>query len=83
LSKEEEKLGALLESGALDPEALRKLEQSADGQRVKALLGDEKRLTEAIRRGDAAALRNAMETLLRTPEGRRLFRTLGGMMNGR
>jgi hypothetical protein len=80
MTREDEKLGALLKSGALDPEGLRKLEQSSDGQRVKALLGDEKKLAEAVRRGDAKTLRETMQTLLSTPEGQRLFQTLGGMM---
>ncbi len=80
MTREEEKLGALLKSGALDPEGLRRLEQSADGQRVKALLGDEKKLAEAVRKGDAKTLHAAMQTLLSTPEGQRLFQTLGGMM---
>ena len=80
MTREEEKLGALLKSGALDPEGLRKLEQSPDGQRVKALLGDEKKLAEAVRKGDAGTLREAMQTLMSTPEGQRLFQTLGGMM---
>ena len=80
MTREEEKLGALLKSGALDPEGLRKLEQSSDGQRVKALLGDEKKLAEAVRKGDAKTLREMMQTLLSTPEGQRLFQTLGGMM---
>ena len=80
MTREEEKLGALLKSGALDQEGLRKLEQSPDGQRVKVLLGDEKKLAEAVRKGDAKTLQAAMQTLISTPEGQRLFQTLGGMM---
>ena len=80
MTREEEKLGALLKSGALDPEGLRRLEQSSDGQKVKALLGDERKLAEAVRKGDARALQDTMKTLLGTPEGQRLFRALGDMM---
>ena len=80
MTREEEKLASLLRSGAVDAEGLRKLEQSSDGQKVKALLGDEKQLAAAIQNGDAAALQSTMQTLLSTPEGRRLFQTLGGLM---
>ncbi len=80
MTREEEKLASLLRSGAVDAEGLRKLEQSPDGQKVRALLGDERKLAEAVRNGDAKALQDTMKTLLGTPEGQRLFRALGGMM---
>ena len=80
MRKEEEKAAELLSSGKLDPKQLRKLAESRDGQRVRSLLGDEKALAEAVQKGDAAALQGALQTLLATPEGRRLFQQLGGMM---
>jgi hypothetical protein len=80
MHKEEEKAAELLSSGKLDPKQLRKLAESRDGQRVRSLLGDEKALAEAVQKGDAAALQGALQTLLATPEGRRLFQQLGGMM---
>ena len=83
MHKEEEAAKKLLASGQLDGEALRSLGESRDGQKVKALLGDEKALAEAVRRGDAATLQSALQTLLSTPEGRRLFDRLGGMLGKR
>jgi hypothetical protein len=80
MHKEEEKAAELLSSGKLDPKQLRKLAESRDGQRVRSLLGDEKALAEAVQKGDAAALQGALQTLLATPEGRRLFQQLGGMV---
>ena len=83
MRKEEEKAAALLSSGGLDPAELRRLAESRDGQKVRSLLGDEKALAEAVEKGDAAALQGALQTLLASPEGRRLFRQLGGMMGKR
>ena len=83
MRKEEEAAAALLSSGKLDQEKLRSLGESRDGQKVRAMLGDGKALSEAIEKGDAAALQNALQTLLSTPEGRRLFSRLGGMMGKR
>ena len=64
-------------------EEKRKLEAlgaSADGQKVRALLGDEDRLRNAIETGDASALKSAMETVLRSEEGKRLLGQLGAFM---
>ena len=83
MRKEEEEAAALLSSGKLDPEKLRSLGESRDGKKVRAMLGDGKALSEAIEKGDAAALQSALQTLLATPEGRRLFAQLGGMMGKR
>jgi hypothetical protein len=80
MRREEEKAAALLTSGKLDAEQLRKLTESRDGRKLKALLGDERTLAEAVEKGDAAVLQNALQTLLASPEGRRLFKQLGGMM---
>ena len=83
MRKEEEKAAALLSSGKLDAEQLRKLTESRDGQKVRILLGDEKALAQAVEKGDAAVLQGALQTLLASPEGRRLFAQLGGMMGKR
>lgn len=74
-----ELLGSQLPTGAKG-EKLEAISQSADGQKVRALLGDEARLTQAIENGDTAALKAAMETVLRTEEGKRLFRQLGTIL---
>ncbi len=63
----------------LDSALLRKIGESPDGRRLRAALGDEEALAEAVRRGDGEALRGALLRLLATPEGQRLFRELGGM----
>ena len=83
MRKEEEKVAALLSSGKLDAEQLRKLTESRDGQKVRSLRGDEKALAQAVEKGDAAVLQGALQTLLASPEGRRLFAQLGGMMGKR
>ncbi len=63
-----------------DGEKLAALSQSPDGQKVRAMLGDEAKLTQAIQNGDTAALRAAMETVLRSEEGKRLFTQLGAIL---
>ena len=83
MRKEEEQAAALLSSGRLDEKQLQKLAESRDGQKLRSLLGDEKALAEAVQKGDAAVLQGALQTLLATPEGRRLFAQLGGMMGKR
>ena len=83
MRKEEEQAAALLSSGRLDETQLQKLAESRDGQKLRSLLGDEKTLAEAVKKGDAAVLQGALQTLLATPEGRRLFAQLGGMMGKR
>ncbi len=83
MSKEEEQAMKLLSSGTLDGEQLRRLAESRDGQKLRSALGDEKALAEAVKNGDAAVLQNALQSLLATPEGRRLFARLGGMMGKR
>ena len=65
--------------GGLDPALLRKIGESPDGRRLRAALGDEDALAEAVRRGDGEALRGALGRLLATPEGQWLFRELGSM----
>ena len=83
MRKEEETAAALLSSGKLDAGKLRSLTESRDGKKVRSLLGDEKALAEAVEKGDAAVLQEALQKLLATPEGRRLFSQLGGMMGKR
>ena len=83
MRKEEETAAALLSSGRLDEGKLRALADSRDGRKVRSLLGDEKRLAQAVEKGDAEALQGALQTLLASPEGRRLFQQLGGMMGKR
>ena len=83
MRREEEKAAALLSSGKLDPSQLKRLAESRDGRKVRSLLGDEKRLAEAVEKGDAETLQNALQTLLASPEGRRLFEQLGGLMGKR
>ena len=83
MRKEEETAAALLSSGKLDAGKLRSLTESRDGKKVRSLLGDEKALAEAVEKGDAAVLQEALQKLLATPEGRRLFNRLGGLMGKR
>ena len=83
MRREEAEAAALLNSGKLDETQLRKLTESADGQKVRSLLGDEQALAQAVEKGDAAVLQSALQTLLASPEGRRLFDQLGGMMGKR
>lgn len=78
----QELLGKQLPGGEKG-EKLAALSQSADGQRVRALLGDEAKLTQAIETGDTAALKAAMETVLRSEEGKRLFTQLGAVLGKR
>ena len=83
MRKEEEQAAALLSSGKVDPAQLKRLAESRDGQKVRSLLGDEKTLAQAVEKGDATALQGALQKLLATPEGRRLFQQLGGRMGKR
>jgi len=80
VAKESEKARELLSGGKLDAKALGDLARSPDGQAVRALLGDEEKLRRAAENGDAETLNKALQTLLKSPEGQRLFRQLGGMM---
>ena len=82
MRREEEQAAALLNSGKLDETQLRALAESRDGKKLRSLL-DERALAEAVQKGDAAVLQGALQTLLATPEGRRLFNRLGGMMGKR
>lgn len=59
---------------------LSELSESADGQKVRAMLGDENKLRCAMETGDTAALKSAMETVLRSEEGKRLLEQLGAFL---
>ena len=63
---------------AADPALLRKIGESPEGEKLRAALGDERALAEAVRRGDRETLEGALKKLLATPEGQKLFRELGG-----
>ena len=65
---------------AEEAQKLNELGASADGQKVRAMLGDEKRLRSAMETGDAATLKSAMETVLRSEEGKRLLEQLSALM---
>lgn len=52
--------------------SIQKLAESADGKKVRKLLGDEGKAAKALETGDAAELRRIMERVLSTEEGRRL-----------
>ena len=51
---------------------IQKLAESEDGKKVRKLLGDEKKAARALETGDAAELKQIMERVLSTEEGRRL-----------
>lgn len=52
--------------------SLQKLAESPDGKKVRELLGDEQKAAKALETGNAAELRQIMERVLSTEEGRRL-----------
>ena len=78
MKREEGKLPGL-PAGA-DPALLRRIGEGPEGEKLRSVLGDEQALSEAVRRGDRAALQGALARLLATEEGRKLFRELGSMM---
>ena len=78
MKREEGKLPGLPEGA--DPALLRRIGESPAGEKLRAALGDEQALSEAVRRGDRAALQGALSRLLATEEGRKLFRELGSLM---
>ena len=80
MKREDGSLPLPADPGKADPALLRRIGESRDGQKLRAALGDERTLTEALKRGDKAALQGALSRLLATEEGRRLFRELESMM---
>ena len=65
--------GEALRQNAKDIE---KLARSRDGQRVRAMLGDEKQVAKALEQGDTEELRRLMTRVLSSEEGSRLARQL-------
>ena len=76
--------------GLLDPEKsralkqnsrdIRKLAESPDGQKVRAMLGDEKQVARALETGNGEELKKLMSKVLSTEEGARLAQQLMGLM---
>lgn len=60
---------------------LQKLAESADGKKVRKLLGDEKKAAKALETGDAAELKQIMERVLSTEEGKRLASQLKDLLS--
>ena len=60
---------------------LQKLAESDDGKKVRKLLGDEKKAAKALETGDAAELKQIMERVLSTEEGRRLAGQLKDLLS--
>ncbi len=58
---------------------LERLAASQDGQRVKAML-ERGGFEDAVKRGDAAALKNAMGAVMQTDSGRQLIDRLRELM---
>ena len=80
MKREDGSLPLPADPGKADPALLRRIGESPEGQKLRAALGNEQALSEAVKRGDTAALQGALSRLLATEEGRRLFRELGSMM---
>ena len=62
-------------------ERLKTLADSADGQKLGRMV-DREALQEAMRKGDAEALRGILGRLLATDEGRRLNAQVQSMLRG-
>lgn len=76
-----EKLAQELQRGGQAQE-LRQLAASADGQRLGGMV-DRAALAEALKSGDAAALKDIMAGLLATAEGRRMSAEVQKLLQGR
>ncbi len=68
-----------LGSLAANAEALKKLADSPDARKVKSIIGDQGKVTDALAKGDAAALQNIVKSVLSTEEGARLAEQLKNM----
>lgn len=75
-----EKLGEELRRRGQEGQ-LKTLAASADGQKLGRMV-DRTALSEALRKGDAEALRGIMSRLLSTDEGRRLNAQVQNMLRG-
>ena len=60
--------------------SIRKLAESADGKKVRELLGDEEKAAKALETGDAAALKQILERVMSAEEGRRLANQLKDLL---
>ena len=61
-------------------DALQQLANSADGQKVKALLDQNGSLQSAMEQGDMEALKSAVSGILKTEAGANLARQINEMM---
>jgi len=68
-----------LDTLAANADALKKLAASPDGRKVKSLIGDQKKMTDALSKGDAETLQNIVRSVLSTEEGVRLAEQLKNM----
>ncbi len=75
-----EKLARELQRGGQGQE-LRQLAASADGQKLGGMV-DRAALAEALKTGDAAALKSIMAGLLSTAEGRRMSAEVQKLLQG-
>ncbi len=75
-----EKLAQELQRGGQAQE-LQHLAASADGQRLGGMV-DRAALAEALKKGDAAALKGIMAGLLSTAEGRRMSAEVQKLLQG-
>lgn len=57
---------------------IQKLAESSDGAKVSSML-NESGAASALERGDTTALKNALENILKTDEGSRLYKQLSDM----
>lgn len=60
-------------------EDIKRIAESADGQRVSRMI-DSKALEQAAKSGDNAALRNILSSVLSTDEGKRLAESVKKLM---
>ncbi len=60
---------------------LGELAASADGQKIRQLLGDEQVIKYAVENGDTSTLQGILKDILRTDEGKRLAAKLNDLLN--
>ena len=59
---------------------IEKIANSADGQKLKAMLDGRGDIKSALENGDVDAMRGALSDILNTDEGARIFQKLGDIM---
>ncbi len=69
------------ENLAANADALKKLADSPDGRKIKNIVGDQKKVTDALAKGDTSALKDIVQSVLSTEEGARLAEQLKNMLN--